>query len=352
MIIIINNNNENVNNQNIKRLWMDFGANSRIGKKIRTLKAGWAQRNNIGHHLVPISRKSSTIYHNNNRTINVKRNHFPVVPACATTIHASQGGTYDKIVYCYEKKHSQQLVYVALSRVTSLEGLFIISPVDDHVFYHGRKDATSMDSLTHEFARLATNPLRVTQDEITDFVRLNNEASFLSFNCQSLRSHYVDLNDTVTQGCTMLLLSETWLRNDERVDVPNFECCVQFKRNGQRAGGVAIYKKMNDTRAVTPHIDVIGRQTAGMSVTTQPIGDLCTAEFHLLNGKKVLSVVVYISPNKAVDDIINFLHFVLAPYSEKISTILHGDYHLLPMIMSGNFNVNFATPEAQSAVCR
>lgn len=47
------------------------------------------------------------------------------------TIHKSQGGSFESIVYKYESKHDQQLVYVALSRVTSLDGLFIITENDE-----------------------------------------------------------------------------------------------------------------------------------------------------------------------------------------------------------------------------
>ena len=39
------------------------------------------------------------------------------------------------------------------------------------------------------------------------------------------------------------MLTETWMRNDDHIVVPNFDSCVQFKREGERAGSVAIYKK-------------------------------------------------------------------------------------------------------------
>jgi hypothetical protein len=38
----------------------------------------------------------------------------------------SQGATFNEIVYEYDKKHSQQLVYVVLSRVSHIEGLYIV----------------------------------------------------------------------------------------------------------------------------------------------------------------------------------------------------------------------------------
>ena len=73
---------------------------------------------------MPIVRRTSKIsLNNNNKTIVGKRNHFPLISGCAMTIHKSQGGTYDEVVYQYGKSHSITLLYVALTRVTSVEGL-------------------------------------------------------------------------------------------------------------------------------------------------------------------------------------------------------------------------------------
>ncbi|GFX80497.1 hypothetical protein TNCV_2530051 [Trichonephila clavipes] len=37
--------------------------------------------------------------------------------------------------------------------------------------------------------------------------------------------------------------AQSWLDSDERVSIPKFDCCVQFKRPIRRAAGVAIYRK-------------------------------------------------------------------------------------------------------------
>ncbi|GFW84063.1 uncharacterized protein TNCV_1662301 [Trichonephila clavipes] len=74
------------------------------------------------------------------------------------------------------------------------------------------------------------------------------------------------------------MLAETWLDNDECVSIPNFDCCVQFKRPGHRAAGVAMYRKQNNSHVVTPQMDIIYRQTSGLGIASQDIGDLCAAE--------------------------------------------------------------------------
>ena len=64
---------------------------------------------------------------NNNKTIIAKQKHFPLISALAITIHKSQGGTFDAVVYEYDCKHPRELVYVALTRVTKIQGLFMVT---------------------------------------------------------------------------------------------------------------------------------------------------------------------------------------------------------------------------------
>ncbi|XP_018494513.1 ATP-dependent DNA helicase PIF1-like [Galendromus occidentalis] len=89
---------------------------------------------------VPIELPSANV--NITKSIKCRRLQFPLSPAYALTIHKSQGGTSAQIVYDYHKNHKQQLVYVALSRVTSLDGLFLTNTDDDFTFYHARTQTT------------------------------------------------------------------------------------------------------------------------------------------------------------------------------------------------------------------
>ncbi|GFY25737.1 uncharacterized protein TNCV_3060681 [Trichonephila clavipes] len=68
------------------------------------------------------------------------------------------------------------------------------------------------------------------------------------------------------------MLPETWLDNDERVSIHNFECGVQFKRQGRRAAGVAIYRKQKSLHVVTPHMNITYHQTSGLSIVSNDIG--------------------------------------------------------------------------------
>lgn len=72
---------------------------------------------------VPLEKRSTKLHPT--KKITCRRIQFPITLACELTVHKPQGGTFEQVVYQYNKKHRQQLVYVALSRVTSLDGLFL-----------------------------------------------------------------------------------------------------------------------------------------------------------------------------------------------------------------------------------
>lgn len=97
-------------------------------------------------------------------------------------------------------------------------------------------------------------------------------------------------------------------------------------------------------------MDITYRQTAGIGVAIQDVGDICAAECVLPNGQTLLSVVIYISPNQSVQNIIDFIHFVLLPFSVGGAALLEKDYDLMPMIMSGDFDINFDTPAADPLI--
>ena len=57
--------------------------------------------------------------------------------------------------------------------------------------------------------------------------------------------------------------------------------------------------------------------------------------------------MVYISPNVRVEEIIKFIHFVLLPYTAVGSAELGQNFDKIPMILGSDFNINFATDEAE-----
>lgn len=208
-----------------------------------------------------------------------------------------------------------------------------------------------MGDSQEEFRRLSLNRLETMNKVLVEFIASRRGLSLFSLNCQSLRAHSADLTDSVVQRSNILLLSETWLRNDERIAIPNFDCVVQFKRPNVRAGGVAVYQKSNDTtNIVTAHMDMNVRQMNSLTVTSTVVGDICVARCVPENKQTILVVVVYISPNQAIGKIAEFIHETLLPYTVEGAALLAKNLHEIPMIMSGDFNVSFNSGEARPLI--
>ncbi len=176
--------------------------------------AAFLAEHNIDRRAVPIVCRTSIIPLNNDKIIVGKRNHFQLISGCVMTIHKSQGGTYDKVVYEYSKSHFIPLLYIALTRVTSLDGLFICNCHDNLRFYHRRRVNPSVSSLQQEFKRLSLNKLTPLQGLIIEFINSRNRLTIYTLNCQILRKHTTDLQGSICQRRNFLLLTETWLPAD------------------------------------------------------------------------------------------------------------------------------------------
>lgn len=238
----------------------------------------------------------------------VKRKQFPVVSACAITIHKSQGGTFNELVYEYERRHEHSLVYVALSRATCLQGLHLTSPKNDFVFYHGKNAAKSTLPMQDEYKRLRSNKIVTLQDQIMEKVGAASETAliFTVFNCQSLRANAKNLDDLIIRQSKILLLSETWLLNEDPVpDIENFKVVSRFKNNANnvRGGGVAIFLRTDETFNYLDSVDTIADET----------GDSCSFT-HNYVGKELQFICIYVRPNSRFQDITHFLGKILATH--------------------------------------
>lgn len=96
----------------------------------------------------------------------------------------------------------------------------------------------------------------------------------------------------------ILILSETWVNNDEEIHMPNFNCVVKFKNSGRRAGGTAIFHNNNDSsHIVTSNMDIDRTRSESLTVRVASVGELCAADCLLENGQKIVSVFTYMLIN-------------------------------------------------------
>ncbi|GBN96649.1 hypothetical protein AVEN_237177-1 [Araneus ventricosus] len=112
--------------QEVKRVWLEFIHQKDIGREKRRQVIHYAIQNKMGMNWTPIDRMKKVVHHSNNNAISVTRNQFPLILAEAMTIHKSQGATFQAAAIGFNHKLTRSLQYVALSRIKSMQGLYIL----------------------------------------------------------------------------------------------------------------------------------------------------------------------------------------------------------------------------------
>ena len=115
------------------------------------------------------------------RSVHVMRKQFPLRPAAAKTIHRSQGDTESRIVVNFETKRAiPHIHYVGLSRVTTIDGLYITDLCESKI-------AVNSDVQT-EMHRLRTEgKLSLSVSPIYEAPQASIKICFL--NARSLHKH-------------------------------------------------------------------------------------------------------------------------------------------------------------------
>ncbi|VDN37029.1 unnamed protein product [Gongylonema pulchrum] len=106
-------------------VWMLFDEQE-VGMKMRRRFSSISIRKHYPTNRTPLEPIIVPIKRSKGSNLQVLRKQFPLVPAEAMTIHKSQGQTYPSVVLHTAQRMNRALLYVALSRVTSLSGLYII----------------------------------------------------------------------------------------------------------------------------------------------------------------------------------------------------------------------------------
>lgn len=115
---------------------------------------------------------------------------------------------------------------MALSRVKTIDGLFLTSPTDNFNFSHRKRNASSTESLRLEFQRLSTNRLITTRQQLLSLIASETleNLSIICLNCQSFNHNASNLNNSVFQQSSIWVLQETWIQDwDTPPAIPNFK---------------------------------------------------------------------------------------------------------------------------------
>ncbi|XP_062570615.1 uncharacterized protein LOC134232646, partial [Saccostrea cucullata] len=133
-----------------------------------------------------------------------ERVQFPLQPSAGKTIHKAQGATLSKAVISLAQTKQRKIPhihYVALSRVRSLDSLFILD--------FNEKSLSKDDTVDKEMERLRENRLQLSY---TPLYSVCKDIKFLFNNARSLHKHFLDIkSEPSVLAADVIGIAESWL---------------------------------------------------------------------------------------------------------------------------------------------
>ncbi|GFU16409.1 ATP-dependent DNA helicase [Trichonephila clavipes] len=325
------------------RLWLEF-PNPSMDQlcRVKAKPHVMCKRDVLDLKWTPIVTRAANIPLGGN--IKCRRNQFPVVSASAITIHKSQGGTFDEVVFIYDKSQQIQLVYVALSRVTSIDGLYLTNDKDDFKFYHGRgSTAPTVKDIRDEYDRMVNHCIPTLSMEARAFCkrdvlaeRNEDQGGYLhrrrqlilivsAFNAQSLVAHAGDIeSNNILINSDYMGISETWMNCANTVMINGFELRAsnntalehrthcpstssELPVRVSAAGGSAIYRNLQSSTNCS-EIIVNANKSCGNSVLRKHnVGDICLVDVKIEDLTLFILGAVYIHPKASVEKLLSYI---------------------------------------------
>ena len=240
------------NNQNMPTVVYVKFDSTRIGAKTRTTEFIPPQY----EQCIPIKPRKES-FQLKGKSFTTHREQVPLKLSWAVTIHKVQGQTTDQAVISM-KYLQKAMAYVALSRVTHLEGMYL-TDFDEHRICCDENVADNIAKMPQCDLSIA-NPLS-DLDHCTNFIIVHH-------NIQSLNRHFEDLKkNTEIRKAHVICLSETWLENDYNFDSIAIDGYTLESVNYGNGRGVAMYiqnsVRYNIVPLLTEQCDVLAIRTSG-----------------------------------------------------------------------------------------
>ncbi|CAF2143860.1 unnamed protein product [Rotaria magnacalcarata] len=195
-----------------------------------------------GHDTICVTREIDTIDQQDNSFQSKKGiKQFPLRLSWAMTIHKAQGITVDQVVISTKDFFGSGMGYTALSRVRTLEGLFLIDLHFDKFYCNENIDRVL--SQMKEMKR--KQPI---------FQQSSNYLNILSHNIEGLKCNFNAFrNHHLTQNADLICLTETWLSYKNLInkfDMNGYHLIHKSRSSSfsndhllhsQKRGGIAVY---------------------------------------------------------------------------------------------------------------
>jgi hypothetical protein len=247
------------------------------------------------------------------RTCSTTREQIPLKLAWAVTIHKVQGQTTDRAVISMKGLRTS-MAYVALSRVTTLDGMYLTDFDANKIFCNKQVNIEVAKMTSFNLAR--ANPL-LEIDHTNHFIIAHH-------NIQSLRAHLEDMkSNPEMRKAHVICLSETWLTDSQdSLDSIQIQGYSLETANFGRCKGVAIYIQNSVNYTVVPI----------------PRSENCNALAIRTHGKtNLLIAAIYKPPTTTTAALCSELNNITAQIE-----VLDVDH----AILMGDFNINLLTPNS------
>jgi len=291
------------------RLWIKFNE-EKTGRKARANFHNVMRNRNINLSLTPVEPVTRQI---NTRSTNfkVERKQFPLVPCEAMTIYKSQGGTYEKVVVNLKKGMTRSELYVAFSRATKANGLFLIGE------FVPPKPTEPNDAVATMFRTMRSERMLKFSLEFPEESR-EETFSLMFHNVQSLNKHFQDIKfDKTFLSSSMISLVETWTKSIDSLELEGFKIIHRRDCNDVRKpfGQITYIKDNLKYENIIDKHEYSGKNH--IEYSSIKIGEICI-------------VSLYNSPNSSFD--------VLKQHVKEVITISKTNCENI--IVVGDFNIN------------
>ncbi|KAJ8049090.1 ATP-dependent DNA helicase pfh1 [Holothuria leucospilota] len=225
--------------QQVDIVWVQFD-DPKIGKIVRDT------RKELFHPQIcpmwtPVTRVARQFRIGRYKNAEILRKQFPLRPAAAKTVHRCQGDTLKEVAIDMSGRAVQcHIHYVALSRVTSMTGLYIYD------LNHGKINVDIR--VAKEMEELRT--VRCMKMCVPCLPNIDGSTTIIQQNVRSLRKHLTDIkSDSAMLSADVLLFTECHLFEnitDEEVNIEGYKVFLNFPSHASSVHspyGTAIYTR-------------------------------------------------------------------------------------------------------------
>ena len=224
-------------------IWVEFDQAHVGGKNRHDYRHLFVQ--GIERKWTPIKPITAQFAVGRNRTAQVVRKQFPLRPAAAKTIHRSQGDTETRIVVNFNTRRAiPHIHYVGLSRVTTIEGLYITDLCENKIAVNHDVKAEMQRLRTEKHLHFSLTPIYEIHEPTVKLCFLNS---------RSLHKHIEDIRKDLNYSHTdVSIFSETRLYTLDSNTAYTISGYSLFRNDSQCTtcntrpyGGTAVYSKIS-----------------------------------------------------------------------------------------------------------